>query len=601
LGTPFAIFGTEESLCGLSVILKTEGISFATGESGGGETAVLRNLAAASGSELARPPSLTCLCARELELAKEVVERAFGISCREALAAQKGNLRFRRGPVYQPLVSLLQAFGFSEVSLPIEGLIDCDVGPSAEVLAEIEVEGKIYPAIVSRETSFLVTFDLGQSFLSLLGETYCQAGEERNPLSPIGGLVYRKIPYGLRLAGYRFFLRQAHQAAAKARHFTTKSPVDPAGWVIYQILVKAMEHSLACLPRLWKWPGMCDYAFCFTHDVEPQRYAYYRGLPRLLDILSELNVRSTFSIVAEPPFNLPKNTLRALPAHGHQVISHGLYHDGTFSTVNSNERSQQIAVSRKKLERLLGVPVRGFRAPWLQRTGDLARLLEEQGFDLDSSLVDVDTSLKRAWFGRGTSFNFPFRLLSRGGAMSSHQVLEVPVTGPQDMEPYFAGLNLEECKELFRKKHDWLRSIGGVYVFLAHAGVYGRRDEDLRMTLLRHLHSLLERENVWQATLGQVRDWWLQREDLSISQTDDTSCSQDCLLEIKNEGTRAVSNFSLAISTRLSLKTATVRDQAVDIAHNGIYSFVPISEIGQGEKIVIGLSGENRRVYSRVH
>lgn len=594
MSVQFLTIASQQSLHALSVVLRTEGVSFQKGLGKGNLGATLidvdeidRDFKPTPGSSLFISPSPQ----RNWEQVKELSEGIFGVTCKRIVSARKGNLRLKDRPIFREIITTLHTFGFSEVSIPLNNIVECEVGSNAEVLAEIEVKGVLFPAVILKDGHFLTTFDLGGSLLSLLTETYFEREGEKKPLSPIANFVYKIIPYRLRLMIYSRFLKRVRSELSKAPHFTTETPVDPAGWTLCQIFINALDHSLDFTPRIWKWPDNYSYAFCFTHDIEPRKFAYYRGLPELLDTLGELDLKSTISIVAEPPFVLPEDTARRLPEAGHEVISHGLHHDGTFNIISSGERASQIRKSRKKLEELVGTEVRGFRAPWLQRTIDLGELLESESILFDSSFVDADTSLKKAWHGKGISFNFPFKLFKDENGIKEYQVLELPLTGPQDMEPCFAGLSLDRCKAVFKQKHDWIRAIGGLDVFLAHAGVYGERDLEMRMALLRYLHKLIEGEDVWITKLGEVSEWWLSREGLKIISLR-MADPGEVLFEVENQGNQKVSNFSLAIPAKVKVNKIYVGDKMVRVIKGNKCFFVPIMALEPGEKVPIKLFGE---------
>jgi hypothetical protein len=53
-------------------------------------------------------------------------------------------------------------------------------------------------------------------------------------------------------------------------------------------------------------------------------------------------------------------------------------------------------------------------------------------------------------------------------------------------------------------------------VSLAHAGVFGARDADLREDVLEFVTDQLRRVGTWLATLGEIADWWRRREGLRL-------------------------------------------------------------------------------------
>lgn len=594
MGRQFMIIGCRQSLYGLSTILRTEGISFQKGATYPDSKVSLFDIEEIK-EEFELPINskllITFPSLKDCKQAQRLVEKVFGVSCNNIMSARKGILRFNKGAIFEKISSLLDSFGLSEVLVPLNGMVAYDILSNAEVLAEIEVEGVLYPAVILKDGNFLVAFDIGGCLLSLLTEGYFKSEEEKKALSPVANHIYKIAPYNLRLAIYRNYLKSLRKQRAKSSYFTTSTPIEAAGWTLCQILIGALDYSLGFLPRIWKWPGTSTYAFCFTHDIEPRKYAYYQGLPKLLNTLRELNLKSTISLVSEPPFVLPEDSLNKLEREEHEVISHGLFHNGTFSTISSSERASRIEKSRRILASIAGVEVKGFRAPWLQRTNDLGRLLEGQGFSFDSSFIDTDTSLKKSWHGKGISFNFPFRLFSNRGEIKEYKVLELPLTGPQDMEPYFSGLNVNEYKAVFRQKHEWVRNIGGLYVFLVHAGVYGERDSKMRIDLLQHLFTLVEKQDVWITRLGEVSQWWLQREDLKID-TVRTRNPGELSFEVKNQGEEKVYSFSVAICPKFKIKEVCVGERLGEAVKKSEQLLIPVTELEAGGKIKVRLTGD---------
>lgn len=116
--------------------------------------------------------------------------------------------------------------------------------------------------------------------------------------------------------------------------------------------------------------------------------SYRKWLPRYLDLLAELGLRSTFFLVADfarQPGNQP--FLQRLVAAGHEVASHSLTHRIELCTLPLVEKAREIIDSKKILEDLSGQEVVGFRGPGYAFDTDIARLLLENGYLYDSSVV----------------------------------------------------------------------------------------------------------------------------------------------------------------------------------------------------------------------
>ncbi len=116
--------------------------------------------------------------------------------------------------------------------------------------------------------------------------------------------------------------------------------------------------------------------------------SYQYWLPRYLDLLAELNLRSTFFLVADfarHPGNLP--LIHRLVSEGHEVASHSLTHCVELCSLDLKDKAREIIDSKKILEDLTGQPVVGYRGPGYAFDADIARLLLENGYLYDSSVV----------------------------------------------------------------------------------------------------------------------------------------------------------------------------------------------------------------------
>jgi peptidoglycan/xylan/chitin deacetylase (PgdA/CDA1 family) len=116
--------------------------------------------------------------------------------------------------------------------------------------------------------------------------------------------------------------------------------------------------------------------------------SYQFWLPRYLDLLAELGLCSTFFLVADfarHPGN--RALIHRLVSEGHEVASHSLTHCIELCSLNYEDKAREISDSKKVLEDLTGQPVLGFRGPGYAFDADIARLLLENGYLYDSSVV----------------------------------------------------------------------------------------------------------------------------------------------------------------------------------------------------------------------
>jgi polysaccharide deacetylase family protein (PEP-CTERM system associated) len=110
-----------------------------------------------------------------------------------------------------------------------------------------------------------------------------------------------------------------------------------------------------------------------------------RNTMRLMEILDACNARATFFVLGWVAEKCP-HIVRAIAAAGHEVASHGHHHKLVY-TLQPSEFRSDILRSKQYLEDLTGKRVRGYRAPSFSITEWAIPILQEAGFDYDSSVV----------------------------------------------------------------------------------------------------------------------------------------------------------------------------------------------------------------------
>jgi len=141
--------------------------------------------------------------------------------------------------------------------------------------------------------------------------------------------------------------------------------------------------------------------FClFTNDVETTSIwfntlrdetgfkVYKEGMPRLLDIYAEYNIKSTFFFTGYIARLIP-DIVKMILKDGHEVGSHGKSHlpDNGFDVMPFEKQKRHLEYSKKLLEDISGQEVISFRAPALRVNIDTARALIDTGYKIDSSVA----------------------------------------------------------------------------------------------------------------------------------------------------------------------------------------------------------------------
>lgn len=139
--------------------------------------------------------------------------------------------------------------------------------------------------------------------------------------------------------------------------------------------------------------------------VSKGQFAIRRGIPRILSLLNKHGIKATFFIcgwVAEKYPELTKN----LVDNEHEIAAHGYLHEA-FNTLSNNEENDIIEKTTIMLNRFTK-KVLGFRAPYFKLSINTLKLLAENDYLYDSSLMGDDHPYFLNFPGsRSTMVEFP--------------------------------------------------------------------------------------------------------------------------------------------------------------------------------------------------
>ncbi|GLZ02638.1 polysaccharide deacetylase [Actinomadura sp. NBRC 104412] len=237
------------------------------------------------------------------------------------------------------------------------------------------------------------------------------------------------------------------------------------------------------------WRGDAAAVFCLTFDVDAetpilargrrftghamimshQSYGPEIGVPRLLDLLDELQVPATFFVPGWVAERRPGLAAR-IAERGHEVAHHSYSHRPAASMTPEEERAdfeRALAVFADQ-----GVEIVGFRAALWEATYRTPELLAEHGLRYDSSLMHEDR---------------PYLITTGRG-----EIVELPVHWSLDdweqyaflPEPHVGAVIESPAKalEMWRWELDGMRRYGGLFNLCNHPFLTGRpgRVEALR-------------------------------------------------------------------------------------------------------------------------
>ena len=201
------------------------------------------------------------------------------------------------------------------------------------------------------------------------------------------------------------------------------------------------------------------------------------GLPRILRLLDEKDVRATFFVPAHTAAAFPAETRRIRDA-GHEIALHGYCHE-TPVGLSREEEGRLLDRAVEKLRGVLGrdFSPKGYRSPAWDLTADSISLLEERGLLYDSSMMADDYRPYRARTGYSAGED-------GYDAGTQSRVIEIPVAWELDDFPHFMFLNKPlylglrtpgEVFELWKDEFDFCHSLGdGVFTLTMHPQVIGR-------------------------------------------------------------------------------------------------------------------------------
>jgi len=200
--------------------------------------------------------------------------------------------------------------------------------------------------------------------------------------------------------------------------------------------------------------------------------------PRILDLLAAYEIRSTWFIPGHTIDTFPE-ICRRVVHEGHEVAYHGYAHENPVPMARAEE-ADTIHRGMEAIRRLTGTNPKGCRSPAWDTSPNTISLLEELGFEWDSSLMAEDHRLYWCRTGDRVDWVEPARHGQTAG------IVEVPVSWSLDDWPalvpvwdnpyrygYTALSTLEEYwSEQFRYVYENVP--GGVFCLTVHPQVIGR-------------------------------------------------------------------------------------------------------------------------------
>ena len=231
------------------------------------------------------------------------------------------------------------------------------------------------------------------------------------------------------------------------------------------------------------------------------------GVPRLLKLFDKYQVKGTWCTPGHSMETFPAAFSSIIEA-GQEIAAHGCFHENVPSLDADAER-RLMAKQLEQHEKHVGVRPRGYRSPAWDFTELTMSLLEEFGFDWDSSLMGRDFEpyhprpVDVRW-EEGSVFGEPTR------------ILEFPVSWYLDDFPaveFVPGVNqgLSGTEPIFQRWKDhfdyaYANVTNPVLAITVHPQTIGRAHHI--MMLERLLEHMAGHDGVWFASLSEIYDTW---------------------------------------------------------------------------------------------
>jgi peptidoglycan-N-acetylglucosamine deacetylase len=231
------------------------------------------------------------------------------------------------------------------------------------------------------------------------------------------------------------------------------------------------------------------------------------GVPRLLELFSRYDITTTWCTPAHTMQTFTER-FESILAAGHEIAAHGCWHE----PVPKLEGDQERHLMEKTLElhqKYVGKRPRGYRSPAWDFTEQTLALLEEFGFEWDSSLMGRDFEpyhprpVTVGWED-GSSFG------------PASPILEFPVSWFLDDFPvaeYIPGSNpgLGSSEVMFQRFKDhfdyaYQHAPGGVLSITVHPQTIGRAHHMLGFERL--VDYMASFPGTWFAPLSDIHDTW---------------------------------------------------------------------------------------------
>lgn len=281
---------------------------------------------------------------------------------------------------------------------------------------------------------------------------------------------------------YRYVITDS---VKKIRQLIRKELIEIPHCIFVEEYFKLVKRFNA-VPLSWNGFKGC---VCLTHDVDSEEC--YNFVEKTFVLEKRFGIRSTYNFLANWGYRLERNLLKTISDSKFEIGLHGWTHDIALGCRSRERIRKELSMALD----LLGVPVKGFRAPAFSVTDRLLEVVAELGIKYDSSKKTISC------YGQAVETPYPYRY-------PGIDIWEIPLTVQDDRLFRDLHLSCEEGLGVVKELIARTIQVGGVAVINTHP-----RLVKLRLRFYEDLISwLVEEKGVLIATMSEVIDIMEKRE-----------------------------------------------------------------------------------------
>lgn len=133
------------------------------------------------------------------------------------------------------------------------------------------------------------------------------------------------------------------------------------------------------------WTNLKYYGYDCDVSIDP---IFKTSIPRFLELFEKYDIKATFFLIGKDGGISEKAALiKQLSKAGHEVANHTYSHVFGFRNLSSAEKFKEIKKGEKIIKRITGKKPVGFKAPGYDLDVETLKILSNEGYKYDSSII----------------------------------------------------------------------------------------------------------------------------------------------------------------------------------------------------------------------